>query len=268
MVASRKGYFTPKSLSLAFKEVDGTPTNLNEQKDVFEFYSIFMDKIEDQLKKTTHENLVKQHFGGIVSNQIICKGCPHSYEREEPFLALNLEVKNKKSIIGGLNSYIEGETLDGDNAYLCEKCNMKVKAVMRSSVKKLPNYLILVLKRFDFDFERGVKLKINEYCEFPLELDMQPFTRYELQKEERHKKLQEISQGSLPSGGKDFDKEYFNYSLRGAIIHLGIADSGHYYSLIRDSKNDQDQWLEFNDRSVSHFDVNQLPNIAFGAKDG
>jgi len=42
---------------------------------------------------------------------------------------------------------IQGEVLDGDNAYLCEKCDKKITAVRRMCLKKLPNHLILVLKR-------------------------------------------------------------------------------------------------------------------------
>lgn len=243
------------------------PTNLNEQKDVFEFYSIFMDKIEEQTKKTTYEHLVKNHFGGTVTREIICRGCPHSYEREEPFLAINLEVKNKKHIVEGLTSYVEGETLDGDNAYLCEKCNMKVKATMRTSVRKLPKYLMLVLKRFEFDFERGIKLKINEFCEFPLELDMHPFTYQAFHKQ---KKQQDASQlaSSQSMTFKDHERESSKYSLRGVIIHVGVADSGHYYSLIKDKKDGEDRWLEFNDRLVTNFSINKLPNVAFGTKEG
>jgi len=47
---------------------------------------------------------------------------------------------------------IKGDTLDGDNAYFCERCNKKVSAVKRVSLKQLPNYLIVTLKRFEFDY--------------------------------------------------------------------------------------------------------------------
>lgn len=29
-------------------------------------------------------------------------------------------------------------------------------------------------------------------------------------------------------------KEYFEYELRGCVVHTGSADSGHYYSYIQD----------------------------------
>ena len=58
--------------------------------------------------------------------------------------------------------------LDGDNMFYCEGCAKKVPALKRVCIKKLPNHLILVLKRFDFDYDNMQKLKINDKCEFPL----------------------------------------------------------------------------------------------------
>ena len=67
--------------------------------------------------------------------------------------------------------------LEGDNAYLCETCNKKVHTLKRSCVKKLPNILILVLKRFEFNLDTMQKVKVNDYCEFPTELNMAPYTQ-------------------------------------------------------------------------------------------
>ena len=107
---------------------------------------------------------------------MICKGCPHFYERQEPFISLSLTVKNKKSILEGLQTFISGDMLEGDNAYLCEKCDKKVDTLKRTCIKKLPRYLIIALKRFEFDFDRMVRVKVNDYCEFPMDLDMSDFT--------------------------------------------------------------------------------------------
>jgi hypothetical protein len=43
---------------------------------------------------------------------------------------------------------------------------------------------------------------------------------------------------------------------------MGVADAGHYYSIIRDRINDN--WLEFNDNTVRPFDINSLSKEAFG----
>ncbi len=87
--------------------------------DVDEFSNLLMDRLEIATKES---NLVKRNFGGVISNEIICKTCPHSSEREEPFFSVSLPVKNKKSIEECLQSLIQGDFLEGDNAYFCELC--------------------------------------------------------------------------------------------------------------------------------------------------
>lgn len=63
----------------------------------------------------------------------------------------------------------------------CSKVSLfQVTAVKRLCVARLPPYLTIQLKRFDFDWERDLPQKYNDYFEFPLDLDMMPFTAYGL----------------------------------------------------------------------------------------
>lgn len=89
----------------------------------------------------------------MLSNELICKGCPHYSEREEIFHTLGLQVQNKRNIQESLQSFIQGEMLEGSNAYFCETCNKKIPTLKRVCIKKLPNILIIVLKRFEFDYD-------------------------------------------------------------------------------------------------------------------
>ena len=52
--------------------------------------------------------------------------------------------------------------LEGDDAYLCDTCNKKIPTLKRSCVKTLPNILILVLKRFEFNYDTMQKIKLND----------------------------------------------------------------------------------------------------------
>ena len=70
-----------------------------------------------------------------------------------------------------------------------------------------------------------------------------------------------------PEGDKPFSQEYYNYNLKGVVIHMGTADSGHYYSLINDITKKQPEWFEFNDTSIKKFDINNLAFEAFGGED-
>ena len=81
--------------------------------------------------------------------------------------------------------------LEGDNAYFCEKCEKKVNTLKRCCIKRMPNILNLVLNRFVFDFDTMQKIKVNDYCEFPLELDMSPYSQQELAKQDLIKQMEE-----------------------------------------------------------------------------
>ena len=151
---SHKQYYDPRGFCHANKDYEGKPVNVLEQMDVDEFFNNFLDKLEGHIKHSRNADIIKKIFGGTLSNELICKGCPHYSEREEMFLALGLQVKNKKSIAESLDGFIQGEMLEGENAYFCDKCDKKVQTLKRTCIKKLPNMLILVLKRFEFDYDK------------------------------------------------------------------------------------------------------------------
>lgn len=57
-------------------------------------------------------------------------------------------------------------------------------ALKRTCIKTLPHTLVIHLKRFELDYETMETFKIQERFEFPLTLDMFPFTSaFLLQKE-------------------------------------------------------------------------------------
>lgn len=256
---SEKQFYNPRYFCNAFKDWEGNPTNVFEQRDVDEYLNMLMDRLETLTKSTKHEHFLKNTFGGFLTNEFICKDCPHYSEREEPFLSVSLQVKNKKTIEESLANFVEGEILEGQNAYLCEQCNKKVAAIKRICLKKLPNHLIFVLKRFEFDYDTMSKVKINDSCEFPMRINLEKYTQFGLRKKEK---------GQVEQDFIEFPEGYFDYELKGIVIHMGIADSGHYYSLIQDrEKKNEEKWYEFNDTFVKYFDPRDIPNEAFGGEE-
>jgi ubiquitin carboxyl-terminal hydrolase 9/24 len=137
---------------------------------------MLMDRVENLTMGKREEKVIKNLFQGVFANEFICKDCPHYSEREEPFLAISLQVKNKHSIKESLDSFVEGEMLEGDNAYYCEKCEKKINTLKRCCVKRMPNVLFIVLKRFEFNFDTMQKYKINDYIEFPMQLNMSEYS--------------------------------------------------------------------------------------------
>lgn len=75
--------------------------------DVDEFFNTLMDRLEILLKPQNNDFLIKDIFEGFLSNELIGKGsgCDHTSEREEPFLAISLPTKNKKTLHECLQSF-------------------------------------------------------------------------------------------------------------------------------------------------------------------
>lgn len=74
-----------------------------------------------------------------------------------------------------LQNMVLGEKMEGENAYECSGCTKKVMAVKRDCIKKLPKTLIVVLKRFEFDFDTMSKIKVNDQFDFPMEFNFEPY---------------------------------------------------------------------------------------------
>ncbi|KRX03838.1 hypothetical protein PPERSA_04633 [Pseudocohnilembus persalinus] len=252
---SQKQYYDPRYFCQAFKNFDGSPIDVLQQMDVDEFFNTLFDKLENNLKLYKNDFIIKETFGGVLSNE------------EEPSLAISVQVKNKSSLQEGLQAYVEGEMLQGENAYYCEKCDKKVNTLKRQSIKKLPNVLIIVLKRFEFDFEEMRKLKVNDYCEFPQKLDMTQYTQaylheQDLKDSDNNQEQEETNQEKIKKN-KFMDKSYYQFNLSGIVIHQGNSESGHYYSLIKENQ----QWFELNDKIVRNFDESEIPNVCFGGQE-
>lgn len=149
---------------------------MREQHDAVEFFNSVVDCIDESMKQLNRDQICSKVLGGTFADQKICKGCPHRYSREESFTLLSVDVKHSQRLSESLEQYVKGDLLEGPNAYHCEKCNKKIDAVKRTCIKKLPAVLAIQLKRFDYDWEREIAVKSNEYFEFPRELDMEPYT--------------------------------------------------------------------------------------------
>jgi len=63
-------------------------------------------------------------------------------------------------------------------------------------------------------------------------------------------------------------QDYYEFKLKGVVVHTGTADSGHYYSFIREAAAENgENWYEFNDNIVSDFDIADLGAECFGGEE-
>ncbi|KAI9912824.1 hypothetical protein PsorP6_005736 [Peronosclerospora sorghi] len=188
---SEMRYFNPKAF------VDScTCLNLEfsvyQQNDATEFCDKLLDRLETGLKTTPQgARCLQEVLGGKLISQKLAKGCGHRYEREEPFIRLELQIRGKESIEESLAAFVEGELMDGDNKVECEMCATKKAAVRRTCFGTLPNLLILHLKRFDLDYTTFETVKLNNRCSFPMRLSMKPYTKQGIEEQEARANMQQ-----------------------------------------------------------------------------
>ena len=93
-----------------------------------------------------------------------------------------------------------------------------------------------------------MRSKINDHFEFPHEIDMSPY---------------DVEYLKDPDQPITEDK----FVLVGVLVHSGNAESGHYYSYIRErpaNSEDDFSWVEYNDADVGRFDPANIPDQCFG----
>jgi ubiquitin C-terminal hydrolase len=241
----------PQFFCDSFRFPDGSCILPDVQQDALEYFHILCDHLDNALKGGRDEKLLSRFFGGRSATQLICRGCPHRYERFEHFFTLQLAVfcNRSNSVLSALQEFVSGELLEGDNQYFCSQCNKKVDTVKRTVLADLPDTIILGLKRFDFNYDTMQRIKLNVEVPFSHDLDMAPFCR---------ENLGETPQDSEPVTKRE--RGYYEYSLVGIVVHSGMADSGHYFSIIRDPEQNG-LWHKFNDDTVTaiqNFDVKQF----------
>lgn len=78
------------------------------------------------------------------------------------------------------------------------------------------------------------------------------------------------------AGDRKLTNEDCEFKLVGVVIHMGIAEAGHYLSYINiEREGDQSDykewlqtsrqnWMTFNDSTVSSFDFSRVPDQCFG----
>ncbi|CAI7896819.1 unnamed protein product, partial [Closterium sp. NIES-53] len=203
LLAGCPDYFVPEGFWDAFRDYDGQPVNLREHQDAFEFFNRLYDSLDESMKAQRHSPTLTSIFGGAFAQQIICRGCPHRSEREEPFAAVSVDVKGKRGLQESLEAFVQGDLLEADNAYFCGQCGKKVDALKRACIKTLPPTLIIHLKRFDFDYETMQRLKLKDRFAFPLTLNMRPFTREGLAQKEREQTRGRVGGAEGKEEGRD-----------------------------------------------------------------
>lgn len=143
------------------------------------------------------------------------------------------------------------ELLDGNNLYYCSSCKEHVRATKTMELWRLPNVLVVHLKRFEF--RNALRSTKDEtFVDFPLEgLDMSRYCA--------HPNATVPSSASASvSGSKADDSDFVvdsipaMYDLFGVVNHYGRLGFGHYTAYARrwDENGMDKEFALFDDSSV------------------
>jgi len=146
----------------------------------------------------------------------------------EPYFMIDLPIPNNNkqpTLIDCLNLYVEGEVMEGENAWYNSETKEKMNIRKRIQFWSFPDILVIDFKRFNHRFQKNQIL-----ITFPLDnLDLSDYVI-------------------------GYKKETYNYELYGVCNHSGGVMGGHYTSYV---KNANGKWFNYNDTSVTEVKSNE-----------
>lgn len=287
MQESERKAYNPKDFCKVYI-MDQQPLNTAEQKDMQEFFTDLISKLEET-SNTELKNLIKNLFGGTITNLVISLDCPHVSCTLEEFYTVRCQVAGMKDLYDSLNEITVKDTLEGDNMYTCSKCARKVRAEKRACFRQLPQILCFNTMRYTFNMITMLKEKVNTHFSFPLQLNMSGYMEKNLKPSLPDTDSQngspandEPNENESETNLKEENEEDYLYELIGVTVHTGTAEGGHYYSFIRernaicssdgdavdvDDTQNKSKWYLFNDTEVKPFDAaTQLASECFGGE--
>lgn len=259
------------------------------QNDVQEFCRVLFDAIE---RSAPRSSLVSSLFQGLLLDYVRCQSCLSESHREDQFLDLSLAIRSESgrtaynSLEKALEAFIRPETLTGSNQYYCSICNRKTDAIKGLRFQSFPQILMIQLKRFDLDMETMRRRKLEDYVEFPLEVDLGKYVVGKwrsrrareggIEGKERAKMAYVINplfrplhpgsdHSSLSPSPASLPPSPSLYSLYSVLVHSGSVAGGHYYAYIKSFEDNR--WYRFNDAQVTKASEADLKST-YGGKDG
>ncbi len=204
--------------------VQGTARNSKEAEYVkaFTSWSEFFAK---------EYSVVVEKFHGQSQISIQCQTCKTISTRYEPWLMLKAPIPGgdkEGSLAPTLADCLaKNFTPEEIPDYACETCKSKQPALKQERISKLPNILILTLKRFTND-GRKIRGKIG------WNLESTQFSDW-------------IAFPHCPFPGS---KRYPSYRTFAVIEHQGSAQGGHYHMYGRTNDHTSNEWVNYDDCSV------------------
>ncbi|XP_054457119.1 mitochondrial inner membrane protein OXA1L isoform X3 [Anoplopoma fimbria] len=185
--------------------------NVYEQRDATEYFEKILGLTSDH---------ASQIFHGELTQKTKCSKCLTETGSDGLFWNLALPLVNSYNgdyrVVDGIAEYFRASDFSGENQMYCDVCDEKSDATIYCEVKNHPEVLMLLLKRFEFDYRYMTYVKINLTVEVPFTLHI---------------------------------PENQTYELYAVVDHFGDLRSGHYNATIK--TQDDERWYRFDDDRVT-----------------
>lgn len=184
--------------------------NVSQQRDAADCLDLILCKVSPR---------VSELFEGQLTYTTKCSKGHVINEETNPFWTLPLSLRDNPdetySMEGGFEKIFQTKSYSGDSMVYCEECEKKTEATSRCEMVKFPHILILLLKRFDFDYYTMSDFKSDCCVAVPSE---------------------------MTTNGK-------KYKVYGIVNHMGSLSCGHYTATVL-SREDH-TWYDCDDCNVT-----------------
>ena len=230
-----RGFFQQDSQEILSYILDFIHESLKYEVDI-SYEGIIENEVDSLMIESIQawKNLLKNNYSFLVDiffgQFVVYTGGVEGLKKDtilsrtfELFNVINLPIHDS-SIYTSMDHFFGKELLD--TPILDEKTGSKEKAYRQIKMMKIPNYLIIVLKRYKKT--SNFLAKENQKVIFPIEeLDLSNYT-------------------------DGYDKFESKMDLCCIGCHDGVLNGGHYYAVC---KHISGKWLKFNDSIVSEYDI-------------
>ncbi|KAI9827649.1 MAG: hypothetical protein M1819_006938 [Sarea resinae] len=167
-----------------------------QQQDAHEYLQSLLNQLHTSSATAPNTTLdpcdciIHKLFCGKLQSTVTCENCRNVTIAEDPVMDLSLDLwlqSKRRKINGGgvgadasirlqscLDRFTSPEKLGSDD-YTCQQCaGTQQSATKQLSIKRLPPVLCIQLKRFEHFKTNAAKLEAK--LQFPLQLDMAPYT--------------------------------------------------------------------------------------------
>lgn len=228
------------------------PPTLTEQEEAHRERLNLHEAAAGEWLRYTNNNLspVSNLCQGQYLSQLQCRVCGCKSTTYNSFSCLSIPILSQHSEVrleDCFKLFTSSELLEGDDAWHCPRCKRRQATVKTMRISRMPQYLMVHLKRFKHQGGLWGSNKLTTFVRYPCGpeqlLDLAPYWLPQ--------STAGVPDGSVPPASSRLASVYqhppFRYMLYGVANHYGSLKSGHYTAYVDRGSSG---WCLFDDAQV------------------